>query len=67
MALLYLITIKNKKKSYALSSRAKDKITAVIKIKYKAWPKPSSETTRIEIIHCCFINFKRGGGGVRGQ
>lgn len=38
------------------------KLTAVIKIKYKAWPQPSSETTRIENIHCCCINFKGAGG-----
>lgn len=44
--------------------RGKDKLTAVIKIKYKAWAKPSSETTCAEIICCPFINFKRG---VRGQ
>lgn len=47
-----------------LSSRKRGptKLTAVIKIKHQARPKPSYETTHMEMIHCCFINFKRGGG-----
>lgn len=71
MVLLYLSMIKKKTFPPSLvggaAFRAKHKLTAVIKIKYNAWAKPSSQTTGTEIIRCRSINFKRrwGGGGQR--
>lgn len=62
MALLYLITVKKSLHPLLSRKRGPKKLTAVTKIKHKARPKPSSETTRMEMIHCCFINFKQWGG-----
>lgn len=66
MVLLYFNVIKTFPPSLAgrAALRAKHKLTAVIKIKYNAWAKPSSQTTHTEIIRCRFINFKQGGSEV---